>query len=217
MDEETTIDPRHRPLPPIPAEIDAWAERERGRRQAWLKGPTESEKHDWAHRSLLRARFGLGESRLGPTPDEIEEWGRREHARRQAWAEGPSDWEKQERARGRSQGAEPPAADEIDAWSERERRRRKTWLAGPTEEEKRAWARRESEAPLSEVLHLPAGWLAEESELLAAILGEARHAGLGTLRALAGVSEAMRSYLARAGRGEAGETGQPARSRVPYA
>jgi hypothetical protein len=51
-------------LEPSPAEIDAWAERERARRQAWLAGPSEEERAEYA--SHLRQR------RLAETFDEGE-------------------------------------------------------------------------------------------------------------------------------------------------
>ena len=37
-------DPRYEPLQPTPEEIDAWASRERKRREAWLAGPTRTSK-----------------------------------------------------------------------------------------------------------------------------------------------------------------------------
>ena len=54
-------------LEPSPAEIDAWAERERARRQAWLSGPSEEERAEYA--SHLRQRrlaepFDEGEAML---------------------------------------------------------------------------------------------------------------------------------------------------------
>src|SRR5262245_20226066 len=54
-------------LEPTQAEIDAWAERERARRQAWLAGPSEDERAEYA--SLVRERrmaeaFDEGEHRL---------------------------------------------------------------------------------------------------------------------------------------------------------
>ena len=36
------------------AEIEAWAERERQRRRAWLEGPTDEEKRAWAQRERRR-------------------------------------------------------------------------------------------------------------------------------------------------------------------
>ena len=41
-------------LEPTQAEIDAWVERERARRKAWLEGPSEEERADYA--SHLRRR-----------------------------------------------------------------------------------------------------------------------------------------------------------------
>src|SRR6188508_582272 len=41
-------------LEPSQAEIDAWVERERARRKAWLEGPSEEERADYA--SHLRRR-----------------------------------------------------------------------------------------------------------------------------------------------------------------
>jgi hypothetical protein len=35
---------------PEESEIEAWAQRERSRRQKWASGPTEEEKRDWARR-----------------------------------------------------------------------------------------------------------------------------------------------------------------------
>lgn len=54
-------------LEPTQAEIDAWVEREKRRRQAWLNGPTTEERDDYARR--LRQRrlsdaFDEGESRI---------------------------------------------------------------------------------------------------------------------------------------------------------
>src|SRR5262245_24164165 len=51
-------------LEPSPEEIDAWAERERARREAWLAGPNEQERADYA--AHLRQR------RLAETFDEGE-------------------------------------------------------------------------------------------------------------------------------------------------
>jgi hypothetical protein len=49
---------------PSPAEIEAWAERERARRQEWLSGPSEAERAEYA--TQLRQR------RLAETFDEGE-------------------------------------------------------------------------------------------------------------------------------------------------
>ena len=51
-------------IEPSQAEIDAWVERERARRKAWLEGPSEEERADYA--SHLRRR------RLAETFDEGE-------------------------------------------------------------------------------------------------------------------------------------------------
>ena len=52
---------------PTQAEIDAWVERERQRRQAWLAGPSDEERDEYAshlRRRNLSDRFGQGEERL---------------------------------------------------------------------------------------------------------------------------------------------------------
>jgi hypothetical protein len=52
---------------PTQAEIDAWVERERERRRAWLEGPDEDERAAFAdrlRRRNLAERFGEGEERL---------------------------------------------------------------------------------------------------------------------------------------------------------
>ena len=52
---------------PSQAEIDAWVERERQRRQAWLAGPSDEEREAYAIRLRnrnLADRFGEGEERL---------------------------------------------------------------------------------------------------------------------------------------------------------
>jgi hypothetical protein len=51
-------------LEPSPAEIEAWAERERARRQAWLDGPSEAERAEYA--------LHLRQRRLAETFDEGE-------------------------------------------------------------------------------------------------------------------------------------------------
>ncbi len=50
---------------PTDAEIEAWATRERERREAWLNGPTQDQKDEWAARE--RARRG-GRHLALPTP-----------------------------------------------------------------------------------------------------------------------------------------------------
>jgi hypothetical protein len=51
-------------LEPSPEEINAWAERERARRQAWLSGPSEEERAEYA--------VNLRQRRLAETFDEGE-------------------------------------------------------------------------------------------------------------------------------------------------
>jgi hypothetical protein len=54
-------------LEPSPEEIDAWAERERARRQAWLSGPSEDERADYAEhlrQRRLAEAFDEGEAML---------------------------------------------------------------------------------------------------------------------------------------------------------
>ena len=52
---------------PTQAEIDAWVESEKRRRQAWLNGPTPAEREDYARRlrnRRLSDAFDEGESRI---------------------------------------------------------------------------------------------------------------------------------------------------------
>jgi len=54
-------------LGPSQAEIDAWAERERARREAWVKGPSEDERAEYARRVRQRRladAFDEGENRI---------------------------------------------------------------------------------------------------------------------------------------------------------
>ena len=54
-------------LEPTQAEIDAWVERERARRKAWLEGPSEEERADYAshlRRRRLAEAFDDGEVML---------------------------------------------------------------------------------------------------------------------------------------------------------
>ena len=54
-------------LEPSPEEINAWAERERARRQAWLSGPSEEERAEYAahlRRRRLAEAFDEGEAML---------------------------------------------------------------------------------------------------------------------------------------------------------
>jgi len=218
MHEEPTVDPRRGNLAATQAEIDAWAEREHARRKAWLEGPSNIEKLEWAREERHRAALGWGESSLAPTQEEIDAWAEREHRRRQAWLEGPSEEDKRTyRHRAARQSADlAPTEDEIEEWARRENQRRREWLAGPTEEEKLEWAHRESGTLFSGRLHLPPG-LQPEEELLSSCLREAELAGKGTLRALSRVSGALWSYFVHSGRSfEHGGSRPPRRGRVPY-
>jgi hypothetical protein len=54
-------------LEPTPEEIEAWAERERARRQAWLSGPSEQERAEYAEnlrQRRLAEAFDEGEALL---------------------------------------------------------------------------------------------------------------------------------------------------------
>ena len=106
MSSEPHVDPRGRPLAPTPDEIEVWAAREHKRRAAWLAGPSEEEKQEWARRYRWRGALGLEESRLGPTREDIELWAEREHKRRQAWLEGPNAMEKHDWARAQCRHAQ---------------------------------------------------------------------------------------------------------------
>ena len=199
-------DPRYEPLEPTADEVDAWASRERIRRQAWLAGPTQDEQDEWARRYRQRVALGFAESRLGPSPDEITEWAQREHKRRQAWFAGPTDHEKREWARGyrrrRLTGLPesdlPPTEDEISAWADRERARRRAWFEGPTEEEKQRWIRSERGDIWGDV---PGGSEIESDLLDVAdrVLREAELATKGSLAALTRAPLAIWSYLVRSG------------------
>jgi hypothetical protein len=82
-------------LGPSPEDIAQWADREHKRREAWLAGPTDQEKRDWARRYGRRMFAGSPESDLSPTATEVEEWADRERRRRQAWLAGPTEDEKE--------------------------------------------------------------------------------------------------------------------------
>jgi hypothetical protein len=67
--EPTTGSTSEDPIAPEPtqAEIDAWVESEKRRRQAWLNGPTPAEREDYARRlrnRRLSDAFDEGESRI---------------------------------------------------------------------------------------------------------------------------------------------------------
>jgi len=212
MDERMTIDPRGRALAPSQEDVDAWAAREHGRRQAWIAGPTEAEKLEWARRSAARAEFGLGE--LGPSQDEIDAWAERERRRRAAWLAGPTDAEKRQWARTAAarDGSDLPASpDEIEEWATREPARRRAWLEGPTELEKHEWLRRQLERRFSSGrIPLPPEFASEEARL-ESLRSEVGLAGKDTFEALSRVSDALFSYFVR------GRTFvPPRRRRVPY-
>jgi hypothetical protein len=64
---------------PTDAEIDAWAERERARRQAWLAGPSEDERAAYANRvrqRRLAETFDEGERRIQETVRDGLHYGR---------------------------------------------------------------------------------------------------------------------------------------------
>jgi hypothetical protein len=136
--------------------VERWAEREHKRRRAWLEGPTEWEKREWArqeHRRLEVRHMFSGPTAPGPTDEEVEEWAEREHKRRNAWLKGPTEQEKRDWARREQMRLEakdqfgPPALEptdeEVEDWADRERKRRRAWVDGPTEREKDDWERRE--------------------------------------------------------------------------
>jgi hypothetical protein len=88
-------------ISPIDEEVEEWAERERRRREAWLSGPSELEKRDWA-RQQYHHRMESEDYSEPVTPitdEEVEEWAERERKRRQAWLSGPSELEKRDWAR----------------------------------------------------------------------------------------------------------------------
>jgi hypothetical protein len=53
-DDAIGIDPSTSDLGPSDAEIDAWAQDERERREAWLRGPTQAQRAEWAARERVR-------------------------------------------------------------------------------------------------------------------------------------------------------------------
>ena len=57
-------------LAPTQAEIDAWATREKARREAWLRGPTDEERAEYAQhvrQRRLAHTFDMGERRIEDT------------------------------------------------------------------------------------------------------------------------------------------------------
>jgi hypothetical protein len=224
MDSDFPVDPRYGPLPPTDKEIEAWADREHQRRQAWLAGPTEEEKEAWSLRYRRRAALGLAESRLAPSREDIDEWARREHQRRQAWLVGPTEEEKQDWARRmRRPGLSgfppmelPPTAEDVEEWAKRERQRRQEWLAGPNDEEKHRWARREA-GGLWETLAVPPAIDSEFFDIARRFFRDTELVGKGSLFALSRAPLAIWSYLMRSGRAFEEEFyQQPPRTRVRF-
>jgi hypothetical protein len=119
MDSESPADPRDEPLGPTPEEIDAWSSREHKRREAWLEGPTEEEKQDWARRYRRRTLTGVSESSLPPTAEDVAAWAAREGQRRREWLAGPSEEERRRWARRQAGGL-------LSEWSE--------WMRPPSGE-----------------------------------------------------------------------------------
>jgi hypothetical protein len=76
-------DPLH--IEPSQEEIEAWIERERERRRAWLDGPNEGDQAAWIRRERIRRLAGLGpEARAA----ELARLGRRYGRETQLVAEG---------------------------------------------------------------------------------------------------------------------------------
>jgi len=67
---KAAVDDGSKAAEPTQAEIDAWAARERQRREAWLNGPTDEERAEYAqhlrHRRLA-STFDEGEARIADT------------------------------------------------------------------------------------------------------------------------------------------------------
>jgi hypothetical protein len=216
MPYDSPRDPRYGPLQPLPEEADAWASRERKRREAWLAGPTQFEQEEWARSRERRQRFGYEETALRPAAEEIAHWAEREHKRRQAWLAGPTDEEKAEWGRRQSRrdmsGYPPteltPTAEEIDEWAAKEHARRQAWLAGPTEQEKRRWMRRQAGSAWEDLADSP--FIdSDVVDVAGRLLREADLASKGSVAALARAPLVIWSYLVRAGRTFEDEFYQP--------
>lgn len=61
---------------PTDPEVDAWAEREKNRREAWLAGPSDAEKREWSRRqrelSELRETYGASDEPDSELERELE-------------------------------------------------------------------------------------------------------------------------------------------------
>jgi hypothetical protein len=222
MEPEDFRGPRDASPEATAAEADAWAERERRRRAAWLAGPDEEEKLAWVRRYRRRAALGLEESRLGPNREEAEAWAERERRRRVEWSEGPGEAEKREWAArqrirsfaGLAESRLPPSSEEIDSWARAESAKRKAWLSGPADEEKREWSQRSGWAS---AWTNASGDEPSYADLAARFLREAELAGKGSLWTLASAPAAIWSHFVKAGRRfERDMSGPPRRGRVPY-
>ncbi|HZR79584.1 MAG TPA: hypothetical protein VFD92_00690 [Candidatus Binatia bacterium] len=224
MRAEGSIGPSSRGTRPTQAEVDAWADRERRRRVAWLAGPGEEERRDWTSRYRWRAFLGLEESRLGPLPEEVEQWAEREHKRRQEWMAGPSEAEQREWLRrrrafpgGAAADAASPPEEALEHWVARERHRREQWLAGPSEEERAAWAESQAGGRLEHFLRFPDILENELPEALPLLVREAELAAKGILYEMSRVPGALWHHLTRAGKAFEEELSRnPVRRRVRY-
>jgi hypothetical protein len=219
MNDESHPDPRNCPLAPTAEEIEEWTAREQQRRGAWLAGPDEDEKQEWARRYRWRARLGLEESRLGPTRQEADAWAEREHKRRAAWASGPTEAEKQrwatEQRHHVGREGSPPDTAEIESWATREAERRANWLAGPSDAEKRAWARRQSGEFIDDLMSLSGTLDSDLPDTARNFLREAQLVTEGAVYTLARAPLILWSRFVRAGRAFEEEFyDKPRRSRV---
>ena len=61
---------------PTDQEVEAWAKREKNRREDWLAGPSEAEKHEWSRRqrefSELRDLYGASDEPDSEVERELE-------------------------------------------------------------------------------------------------------------------------------------------------
>ena len=62
-DRDEANNPTTPDLGPTDAEVEAWAQQERERREAWLHGPTSAQKSDWAVRERGRRLADRGARR----------------------------------------------------------------------------------------------------------------------------------------------------------